>query len=68
MTLLCIIAGPKKVLREESAGELWCFGCRERLPHVDTCLVDEEPSYYDPVWVRRCSRCKRDCTAFPGTA
>lgn len=65
--VLCFIPGPTKVLRQESAGERWCFGCRKRLPHIDTCLADEEPSYYDPIWVRRCTRCKRDCTRFPGT-
>ena len=66
--VLCIIPGPTKVLAEEPAGDRWCFGCRKRLPHIDACLADPEPSYYDPVWVRRCSVCKRDCTRFPGTA
>lgn len=66
--LLCIIPGPTKVLRQQDAGERWCFGCRARLPHTDTLLCDEDPlSYYDPIWVRRCSRCNKDRTAFPGT-
>lgn len=64
--VLCIIPGPTKVLAQHPAGDLWCFGCRKRLPHIDTCLVDEEPSYYEPVWVRECSRCGHDRTAFPG--
>lgn len=64
--LVCIIPGPKKELARRSAGERWCFGCRRRLPHDDVLLGDEEPSYYDPVWVRTCSGCGQDRTAFPG--
>lgn len=73
-TILCLIPGPSVVLRSEDAGIRWCFGCREHLPHTDELMGDpfdpDDPStrsYYDPVWVRRCSRCKRDRTAFPGT-
>lgn len=65
--LLCIIPGPTKVVARQDAGERWCFGCRKRLPHEDVLLDDEEPSYYEPVWVRRCSGCGKDRTAFPGT-
>ena len=65
--LLCIIPGPTKELARESAGVRWCFGCRKHLPHDDVCLADEGPSYYDPIWVRKCSRCGKDRTAFPGT-
>lgn len=65
MTLVCIIPGPTKVLATESAGDRWCFGCRKRLSHTDTLLGDEGPSYYGPVWVRRCSRCGQDRTSFP---
>lgn len=67
MTLLCILPGPSKVLAERDAGIRWCFGCRKHLPHTDVCLGDEEPSYYEPVWVRKCSRCGHDLTDFPGT-
>lgn len=63
--MLCVIPGPTKVLKTESAGVRWCFGCRAHLPHDDVLLCDEQPSYYDPVWVRRCSRCGDDRTHFP---
>lgn len=66
--VLCIIPGPTKVLATRDAGLRWCFGCRQRLPHTDTVLCDEEPSYYDPICVRRCSRCGKDRTSFPGRA
>jgi len=42
------------------------IGCRKHLLHTDILLGDSEPSYYDPVWVRCCSRCGQDRTAFPG--
>ena len=61
----CIIPGPTKVLAERPDGERWCFLCRKRLPHKVVVLCDEEPSYYDPIAVRRCSQCGRDATAFP---
>ncbi len=64
--LLCIIPGPDKELAREPAGERWCFGCRKRLPHDWVLLGDSEPSYYEPVWVRQCSQCEQDRTAFPG--
>lgn len=66
MTLHCIIPGPSKVLAEHDDGVRWCFGCRRHLPHQRVVLGDEEPSYYDPVAVRQCSRCGRDRTSFPG--
>ncbi len=64
-TVLCLVPGPTKLLREELAGVRWCFGCRKRLPHTDRLWVDEEPNYYEPVWTRRCDRCNRDRTQFP---
>jgi hypothetical protein len=62
--LLCIIPGPTKELARRDIGERWCFGCRQRLPHVAILLCDEEPSYYEPVWVWKCSRCHTDRTTF----
>lgn len=62
--LLCVIPGPREVLAEEDAGVRWCFGCRARLPHVWRLLGDPFPSYYDPVWTCRCSRCGKDRTRF----
>ena len=59
--------GPTKELRREAVGDRWCFGCRKRLPHEAVLLGDEKPSYYEPVWVYRCSRCNRNLTRFPGT-
>ena len=64
--LLCIIPGPSKELRRDPAGALWCFGCRKHLPHDWVLLGDEFPSYYGPAWMRECSRCRHDRTAFPG--
>ncbi len=63
--LVCIIPGPTKELRREPAGDRWCFGCSKRLPHFDVALVDEELSYYDPVWITQCLGCGRDRTTFP---
>lgn len=60
-----ITRGPDTELRRESAGERWCFGCRARLPHDDVLMGDSEPSYYEPVWIRKCSRCGKDRTSFP---
>jgi hypothetical protein len=65
MNLVCIIPGPTVELLRTPAGELWCFECRQRLPHDYVALDYAEPSYYDPLWVRECSRCHRDRTAFP---
>jgi hypothetical protein len=67
VTLTCIIPGPTKELRRIPDGDRWCFGCRARLPHDDVLLGDDEPSYYEPVWVCECSRCHKDRTRFPGT-
>jgi hypothetical protein len=64
--ILCIIPGPTVEVRREPAGDLWCFGCRNRLPHEDVLMRDAEPSYYDPSWHRECSRCHKDRTWFPG--
>lgn len=48
-------------------GDLWCFGCRKRLPHDLVVYADPPGSYYDPFAVRECSRCHKDRTDFPGT-
>jgi hypothetical protein len=64
--ILCIIPGPNIELAREPAGDLWCFADRKRLPHDWVLMGDREPSYYDPIWVRRCSNCHRDRTYFPG--
>lgn len=60
-----VTLGPDKLLKTEPAGDLWCFGCRKRLPHTWELWGDSEPSYYEPIWIRRCSRCKKDRTEFP---
>lgn len=62
---LSVTWGPTVEIAHRDAGVRWCFGCRKRLPHVDRFYDYEEPSYYDPVWVRSCSSCKRDRTRFP---
>jgi hypothetical protein len=64
--VLCIIPGPTVEVKREPAGDLWCFGCRKRLPHEWVLMRDAEPSYYDPTWHRECSRCHKDRTYFPG--
>jgi len=65
--LVCIIPGPSVELRRWPIGDLWCFKCRKRLPHDAVVLDDEvQPSYYDPVLIRQCSRCGEDHTTFPG--
>lgn len=55
-------------VRREPVGEMWCFHCRKRLPH-DAVLLDYppdmQPTYYDPIWVYRCSECGGDHTRFP---
>lgn len=67
MTLLCVIPGPTKVLREDEPVERWCFRCRKRTPFVDRVIGDEDPlSYYDPIWTRTCSVCHGDTSLFPG--
>lgn len=65
--LLCVIPGPSVEMKREPAGVLWCFGCRAHLAHDWVLMGDPFPSYYDPSWSRRCSRCSRDLTVFPGT-
>jgi RNase P subunit RPR2 len=42
----------------------WCFGCRERLPHMLTMKYEIEPSYYDPLVFWKCSKCGKDRTEF----
>lgn len=64
-TLLCILPGRSEVIATEDAGEKGCFGCRRRLPHTWFLLGDPFPSYYEPVWVIKCSRCGQDRTTFP---
>lgn len=65
-TLLCVIPGPSEVIKTEDAGVRWCFGCRAHLPHTWVLKGDPFPSYYDPIWVCKCSRCNHDRTRFPG--
>ena len=65
-----ICPGPSVVIKTVDAGERWCFRCRKRLPYADVLLDDppeRQPSYYEPVWSRRCSGCGEDHTAFPGS-
>jgi hypothetical protein len=65
--ILCIIPGPSVEVKREPAGDLWCFGCRKRLPHEWVLMEDAvQPSYYDPLWRRECPRCHHDRTYFPG--
>ena len=72
MTLLCIVPGPSLVLREEADDKpRWCFKCRQRHLHTwfllgDPPDADGMPSWYEPIWVRRCPTCRGDYTAFPG--
>lgn len=69
MSLLHITPGPSVVIAREDAGIRWCFACRAHLPHAWLLLDDppeRQPSYYDPVWMRECSRCGGDHTYFPG--
>lgn len=64
-----LVPGPSHEYRREPVGEKWCFNCRARLPH-DFVVKGDPPdvlSYYEPVGFYECSRCKRDCTQFPGT-
>lgn len=64
--ITCLVPGPRRVLVTRDAGLRWCFGCRQRLPHSDVLLADEDPeSWYEPVWTRRCPRCGKDRTEFP---
>jgi hypothetical protein len=60
-----ITRGPDKLFRSVAAPDVWCFSCRARLPHTDELWGDSEPSYYEPVWMRRCSRCGQCRTEFP---
>ena len=62
-----ICGGARFEMRREPAGDLWCFGCRKRLPHDWVLKGDtpgDEPSWYEPVWVRECSACRKDRTDF----
>lgn len=67
MTVLTACPGPDRELARHPAGTLWCFSCRKHLPHGHVLYGHDEPSHVDPVWLRRCSGCGRDRTAFPGT-
>ena len=62
---LHIAWGPNKLIKTKPAGVKWCFGCRKRLPHTWEMWDYEQPSYYDPAVVLRCSRCNQDRTEFP---
>lgn len=58
--------GLTEVIASESAGERWCFVCRQRVEFTDTCTAYTEPSYYDPWWTRKCPRGHVDGDLFPG--
>ena len=71
MTLIHINPGPSWVVATvvDDRPTRWCFCCRKHLPHTWTLYTDppeRQPSYYEPVPVLSCSRCKRDCASFPG--
>lgn len=61
-----VCPGPDTLLREGEPEVRWCFGCRAHLVHAWQLWGDSEPSYYEPIWICRCSRCGRDRTTFPG--
>ena len=67
--LLCILAGPRKIIDSRPDGDRWCFHCRKRLAHTLVMLDYDEDSphrgWYDPVVVRRCAGCGEDHTEFP---
>lgn len=68
MTLVGWIPGPSVVVRE-GGQERWCFRCRKRTAHRWELMDDppeRQPSYYDPTWRCRCTRCNGDYTTFPG--
>lgn len=65
-----LMRGPSHEYKREPLGVKWCFRCRAHLPH-DWVLIGDPPeimSYYDPQWVKECSRCEKDYTDFPGSA
>lgn len=58
---------PSHEIARDPAGDLWCFGCRKRLPHEWVWTRPNDPmSYYGPSVRRECSGCKRDRSQFPG--
>lgn len=68
MTLI-ICPGPSVEIARRPIGLSWCFRCRKRLPHDYVVLDDppeRQPSYYEPVGIRECTRCSEDHTSFPG--
>lgn len=67
MTFLAVCPGPDRELARHPAGIRWCYGCRRRLPHDHVLRGYGGPSYVDPLWLRLCSGCGHDRTAFPGT-
>jgi hypothetical protein len=64
--VVCMIPGPNVELARRPDRIRWCFACRQRTAHDIVVFGDAEPSYYDPIAIRQCSRCGRDSTAFPG--
>src|SRR4051812_5024215 len=71
MSVLHICEGPtwERSTAPDDRPTRWCFNCRKHLPHTWSLMdypLERQPSYYDPVPVCCCSRCKRDCTTFPG--
>lgn len=66
---LHVTPGPSVVIERHPAGRMWCFRCRAHLEHAAELLdypPERQPTYFDPVWVRRCSRCGGCHTRFPG--
>ena len=43
----------------------WCFECRSYEVYYEVELFDSKPSYYEPLWVWRCSICNQDASDFP---
>lgn len=59
------ICGPANVLlQSEPAGDRWCFAEQKRLPHVWELRGDPGPSWWEPMWLCRCSGCGKDRTHF----
>lgn len=69
MTVIHITPGPSILLgsADDDRDTRWCFNCRQHLPHFWELWGDPPGSYYGPVPVIRCSRCKRDHTVHPGS-
>ena len=55
---------PNELLASEPIVERWCFAERKRLPHTWELWGSREPSWWEPVWICRCSGCGKDRTTF----